>query len=182
VLLAQSRAALDQTFAHLPEREVRAVAGCLLRADQVLVCGAGSSGVIAEEYNYKLLRLGLRVTSLRDPHMAAMQATLLGRHSVLIAISRSGATTDILRILRRARERAATTIVVTSKPKSTAARMADHVLLAAGAESPIEGGSLNSEISAMFILNAIYAVLLDLMPDSRELLVRTAQAVSDARE
>lgn len=181
-LYAQTRTALEQTAVHLDTAQIRAIAQRLADADQVLVCGAGTSGVIALEYNYKLLRLGVRVTALRDPHMAAMQAALLGANSVCIVISRSGATIDALRTLKVARSRAATTIIVTSKPRSTGAHLADHVLLAAGAESPLAGGSLDSEISALFILNAVFAALLDLMPHARERLLRTAQAISDTHE
>jgi RpiR family carbohydrate utilization transcriptional regulator len=182
VLLAQSTSALEQTCLYLDAGHIRDLAKRLLRADQVLLAGAGTSGVIAVEYSYKLLRLGVRVTELRDLHMAAMQATLLGKNSVLVAISRSGATIDVLRILDIARERGATSILVTSKPKSTGARSADHVLLAVGSESPIEGGSLNFDISAIFVLNAIHAALLEAVPNASALLLRTAQAISGTRE
>ena len=181
-LLARSKAALDQTCLRLDPAEILAVARRLARADRILVCGAGTSGVLALEYHYKLLRLGLHVTALRDLHMAAMQAALLTQDGVLVAISRSGATIETLRVLGIARERGATTVVVTGKPRSTAAHRADHVLLAAGAESPIQGGSIDAEISALFILNALHATLLDVLPGARELLLRTAQAISDKRE
>ncbi|AFZ69546.1 MurR/RpiR family transcriptional regulator [Deinococcus peraridilitoris] len=181
-LLHSSIRSLEQTYAYLDPSHLGVIAEELMRADQILVIGAGASGALALEFQYKLVRLGLRINATSDMHLAAMQASLLNSNSAAIAISRSGATIDTLRALEFARQQGATTIVVTSKPKSSAAQGARHVLLAAGAESPIEGGALTSELSTLFILNALHTTLLDRLPHARSTLLKTAQAISDKRE
>lgn len=181
-LLVQAQRTLEQTADGLGEAVLTRIADHLLHADRILLFGAGTSGVIALEFNFKLLRLGLPVTTWHDFHMASMQAALLTGRSVAVVISRSGTTIDTLHVLDLARTQGATTVVITSKPKSTAAQRASYVLLAVGAESPLEGGTLASEISALFLLNALQAVLLDRLPDARDRLLRTARAVSDKRE
>lgn len=181
-LLHTAVRSLEQTHLFLDAQELAVVAERLARADQVLAFGAGASGTLALAFQYKLVRLGLKITAAPDMHLAAMQATLLGSRGVAIAISRSGATTDTLRTLQLARQQGAATVLITSKPRSSAAQDADHVLLAVGAESPIEGGTLTSELSTLFLLSALHASLVERLPQAEATLLRTAQATADKRE
>jgi RpiR family carbohydrate utilization transcriptional regulator len=62
-----------------------------------------------------------------DPHMQAMAASTLGPEDVLIAISNSGATGELIETVRLAQENRATIIAIT-RPGSPLAEMASIIL------------------------------------------------------
>ncbi len=141
--------AVTDTLKVLDPQALERAAEALSGASQVLVTGQGASGVTAQDYAYKLLRLGLNVTTTADPHLAAMLAATLPADGAVIGITRSGSTIDTVHVLRIACERHLHTIAVTQRPLSPVTALAGVVLHSARPEGPLAGGSVASKISEM---------------------------------
>ena len=145
----------------------------------LLVYGAGASGVSAQDYAYKFVRLGYTVSVYLDAHLAAMATATLPLESVLIALTRSGSTLDTVKVLELARARGVTTLLVTERVKSPATVVADLVLYTASSESPLTGGSIVSKMGQLLILDALFAELLGRLPGAQDAVAATARAVTD---
>lgn len=143
------------------------------------IYGVGASGIIADYWAYKFLRLGLPAQAFTDPHLAAMSASGLPENSLAIGISSSGSTKDTMRALEAAREGGALTVSVTNRLKSPLTRVADLNLFASPPESPLTGGDVFAKIGQLLILEGLTRQLLALNGDRLEAVQRTAQAVSD---
>ncbi len=145
----------------------------------LLVYGAAASGVTAQDYGYKFVRLGYNVTVHTDAHLAAMATATLPEKAVVIALTRSGSTLDTVRVLELARTRNLTTLLVTERAKSPATALADTVLTTASSESPLTGGSIASKMGQLLVLDALFTELLERLPGAPEAVAATAHAVTD---
>jgi RpiR family transcriptional regulator, carbohydrate utilization regulator len=77
--------------------------------------GQGNSGIVAQDGQHKFFRLGIPTGSSSDPHVHAMSAALLKTGDVVVAISASGRTLDILRSIEIARDSGAWILGITTR-------------------------------------------------------------------
>ncbi|MNI60671.1 putative HTH-type transcriptional regulator YbbH [compost metagenome] len=117
--------------------------------------GVGSSAITALDAKNRFLRIGRRVEAIADSHIQSMMAVTMGKGDVAFGISVSGSTLDTNDMLMKAKQNGARVIAMTNYAKSPIASIADIVLLTAGKESPLEGGSMGAKISQLFIIELI---------------------------
>ncbi len=155
------------------------VATRLAQARRIDVYGVGASGVVAQYFAYKLIRLGKTVQAFIDLHMGSMSASSLAADCVAIGISSSGSTVDTLKALQAAREAGAYTVAVTNRLKSPLAKYADQNLLASPPESPLTGGDVFAKIGQLLVLEALVQTMVGDDLALRDSVQRTAHVVAD---
>ncbi len=175
----RTQTAIAETHKVLEADALGAVLDLLAGARAVLVCGQGASGVTAQDYAFKLLRLGVPVWAPGDAHLAAMQAATLPAGSVALGISRSGSTTDTVHCLRQAKLAGARTVAITHRAKSPITRHADLTLYTASPEDPLGGGAVATTVGQLLVLEALYRGLTLRLPHASESLRLTAAAVTE---
>ncbi len=95
----------------LPERLDDAIE-LLAGARRIEFYGLGSSGIVAADARHKFFRLGLNAVSYADAHVHGMAATMLGAGDVVVAISSTGRTIDLISSVEIARDAGATVISI----------------------------------------------------------------------
>ncbi|MFR9160626.1 MAG: SIS domain-containing protein [Ruthenibacterium lactatiformans] len=130
------------------EISFRRTAGLLLRT--------GGSLVIAMEAWARFITAAPQFQCIEDSHMQAMAAALSTPDDVILFFSYSGATKDMLDVLRPARRRGAKIILVTHFAKSPAAAMADVTLLCGSKEGPLQSGSVAVKMGLLFIIDVLF--------------------------
>lgn len=136
----------------------RAVAA-IGRASRVEVFGIGSAATIAEDANYRLLRIGINSRVAVDSHVQAITASLCTPDVAVITISHSGSTIETLTATRLAKEAGATTIVVTNFGRSPILAHADIVLNTLARETQFRTEAMTSRIAQLAIIDALIAAL-----------------------
>lgn len=121
----------------------------------VVIFGIGSSGIAAMDMQNRLMRIGKNASVITDPHFQIMRAASMTEETLVIAISLTGSTKDIVDAVSAAKESGATVIALTSYTKSPLTKYADLVLLSSAKESPLDSGSLVSKISQLFLIDLI---------------------------
>ena len=91
------------------DRLERAI-GLLAGARRIECYGLGSSGIVADDARHKFFRLGLQAVSYADAHVHGMAATMLTPADVVLAISSTGRTIDLISSVELAREAGAAVI------------------------------------------------------------------------
>jgi RpiR family carbohydrate utilization transcriptional regulator len=91
--------------------------------------GVGNSGIVAQDAQHKFFRLGLNTIAYSDGHMQVMSASMLQSGDCVVIISNSGRTRDLMDACDIARQRGATTIVITASGSPLAG--AGHIHLTA---------------------------------------------------
>jgi RpiR family carbohydrate utilization transcriptional regulator len=79
--------------------------------------GYGASGAVATDALHKFFRLQIGTAAYSDPHMQAMSAVTLSEGDVVVAISQSGRTSNLLHSVKTAQENGAK--VISLSPANT---------------------------------------------------------------
>ena len=161
------------------ERAIAAVA----TARRIDAYGVGASGLVAEDLQRKLHRIGLSAWAWPDPHMALTSAANLGAEDVLVAVSHSGRTTDTLDPVIEARSRGARVIAITNFVRSPLAAEADIVLTTVSDETTFRSGAMASRIAALVVVDCLFVgVATQQWSAATEAILRTNQAISSRRQ
>ena len=155
----------DAASASNPEAVDRAAA-LLQRAKQVFCFGQGSSQLLANDIWARFSALSTKFHTAGDNHMQAITASLMAPEDVILFVSYSGATRDMMETLRLAKANGASVILLTHSPNVPGAALADVVLPCGAAQSPLDGGSLPAKIAMLF---AAEVLVLRYTVDNQEL-------------
>ena len=171
---------LHDTARLLDSGSVTRVARAVLKARQVYLFGLGSSGITAHDLQYRLMRIGIPAHSEADGHVIAMLCAIASKDDVIIGISASGSTKDLIDALSIARTSNPFIVCITNHARSPITHLVDVVLLTAARETPLQGGALGTKIAQMHVLDALTSAIA-LEDHARAVLAmaKTAEAVVD---
>lgn len=128
-------------------------------AKRIEIYGIGSSAPIAEDTQYRMLRIGLDVRAVTDSHVQAISASRCDRDVAVLTISHSGATHETMAATRLAKEAGAKTIVITNFARSPIQAHADIVLFTMARETRFRTEAMTSRIAQLCALDALIAAL-----------------------
>ncbi len=146
---------LERTKRLLVADAMTVAAEKIAAARKCVLIGLGSSASVAVDAANKFLRAGCNSYAYADTHMQTIAISQLGERDVVIGISQSGSSKDIVDGLRLARSRGAATIAVTGTERSPIVRQSDIVLLTDTEEVRHGSLALNSHISRLMVLDAL---------------------------
>ncbi|MFX1671313.1 MurR/RpiR family transcriptional regulator [Paraburkholderia sp. A2WS-5] len=112
-VLDRTIGALVQVRNNLSTDALGAAIDLLAKASRIEFYGAGGSGIAAQDMQHKFFRLGMPSVAYSDPHTFLMSAALLGPGDVVVAISNTGRTRDVVDAAQTALDRGAKVIAIT---------------------------------------------------------------------
>ncbi|MBQ8374047.1 MAG: MurR/RpiR family transcriptional regulator [Clostridia bacterium] len=172
--------AIMETYKQFNEEDCRRAASYIFHANKVCVFGVGTSSIVPQMMKNRLVRTGLPVESCSDPHMQTIIASNLGEKDVMILVSVSGATKDIINLAEIAKRNGTPLIVLTNYSKSPLAKYADIPFFTCRKEVAYEGGSLASVVAQAYIADMLCAFVFELQgEESGKRSLNAALAVSD---
>ncbi|MFB9886097.1 SIS domain-containing protein [Balneatrix alpica] len=126
----------------------------LAKAKRVEFWGFGASAAVAADAQHKFYRLMISSSALSDPHMQTISALTLSEGDVVVAISQTGRTKDLLHSVRLVQEAGATVITLCpgTTPLADLASIAIHIDLA-------EDKDLNTLMSS----RVVHLVVMDVL-------------------
>jgi len=166
---------LRENIKKIDKNQVEDILKVLQGAERVITVGMGRSAVVARDLAIRLLQAGFNVISIRED-LIGLIPMIKGEKDVVVAISGSGETEEVITICKVAKERGTKIVAVTSFPDSTLGKLSDYVLCIGGRtrrwkyrgflEREVEGereplspsGSL-FEMSSIIVLEGLVAEL-----------------------
>lgn len=106
---------------------LQAAVTAIRKADNLLVLGFGASGIVGQDIAQKFPLFGIPINAPVDFHQQFIAANLATSDTVVLAISNTASTTEVLESVIEAKERGATTIAVCGK-EGPISRVADIVI------------------------------------------------------
>jgi RpiR family transcriptional regulator, carbohydrate utilization regulator len=177
---------LTDTFNRLNLEAVEQAVAAIAEADSLILCSMGSSNVAAEEASVRFTRAGKKCLYFKDASMQLMTAAIITPRDVMIGISNSGRTTQVVSALKSAQISGARTIGITSFEDSPMVRYSDILLFTPTKLGPYETGlnwevttSKTAQILAIDVLYACFAVRT--FDKTLKNLENTYQAAKDTR-
>jgi len=174
--------AVAETARNLDLEQLEAAVAAVAGARRIEIAGVGASALVGSDLRQKLHRIGLAASVWTEAHAAATAASLLGVSDVLIAISHSGKTAELLTAVEIAGQGGARTIAITNFARSPLARRAEIVLTTAAREATFRSGATTSRIAQLVVVDALFVgVAVSSFDASTESLRLTREAVEELR-
>lgn len=130
------------------------------KANRIFIYGFGSSGLTAFEMKYRLQRMGMLVDAVTDPHIMAMNSSLLTKDDMVIGISNSGTTVEVIKGLEEAKRKEAFVLVITSFDDSPINKYADLSIITYNTKFVGEKNFINSQLSTIYLIDILSLLLL----------------------
>ena len=166
------------TAALLDLREVGNAAKAIAGASRVDIYGASGSALVGAEMQFCLHRIGVAAWAWTDVHNGLASSALLRSGDVALGISHSGQTRETIEMIAEAGSHGATTIALTSFPRSPLADVADIVLLTATQATTFRPDALSARHPQLVVLDLLYVAVAQRTHErSHAAFQRTAQAV-----
>ena len=143
--------AINGTQNALSPEAVDRAAKMLHEAHQVFCLGQGGSMLLANNLCARFAGISNKFRTAGDNHLQIMAAGLMTEADVVLFISYSGATRDMLETLRAAKTSGAKIILITHYEDSPGAKLADVVLLCGAQESPLDSGSIPIKVAVLYV-------------------------------
>ncbi|WP_182199734.1 MurR/RpiR family transcriptional regulator [Paraliobacillus salinarum] len=131
----------------------------ILQANKIHVFGLGSSGLSGEELKFRLSRMGLNISAYVDSHSMIIASSILTENDVVIAISSSGQTKEILEAVELANRKKANIISITNYAETPLTNHSDLALYTSSINRYQALGFLNSQLSILYSLDILSMLL-----------------------
>lgn len=125
------------------------------QCNSITFFGIGGSGVIASDAFYRFSKLGIPSHVATDGHSQMNKAIHLQEKDVVIAVSHSGKTRDVIHALDIAKQHGARTIAITQFGHSPITEVADLVLFTSSTETAFRSEAMASRIAQAVLLDTI---------------------------
>lgn len=183
VVFGEARSALNAVERSVDPKDIVRAAELVATAHQVLVFGlGGSSSALAQETQNRLFRYGVVVSAYSDPYVMKMTASTLKPGDVVIAISGTGRTREVVEAVALASHYRAKTIAITA-PDSDLSAIVDIALTVDVPEFPDPLKPTASRYAFLAIIDLVStAVGYRLDPAARETLRRIKYTVINHRK
>src|SRR5919107_4889150 len=178
-IMAADTQAMHDTAALLDLAEVERAADAIAHASRVDIYGASGSALVGGEMQFSLHRIGVATWAWTDVHNGLASAALLKAGDVALGISHSGQTRETIEMLAEAGSHGATTVALTSFPRSPLAEVADIILLTASQATTFRPDALSARHPQLVVLDLLYIAVAQRTHDrAHAAFQRTAQAVA----
>lgn len=151
----------------------------LVSARKIDFYGLGGSGAIAIDAHLKFLRSGFLTSCYTDSHLQIISASQLTEEDVVVCISHSGASREIIEALEVAKLNGATTILISHYGDSVLNHLADIVLYTVSVETEFRSEAMASRSAQLSITDALYVnVSVKLKEQMKQSLPKMRKAIS----
>lgn len=155
VFASVSRALAD-TLTIVDDREVERCISVLARASTINFFGIGASGVVAQDAYFRFMKAGIKSYALTDSSSQLTRVASLGSDDVVVAISHSGRSRDLVYALTEARRRGAFVIGITQFGRQPMVHACDATLFTSSRETAFRSEAMASRILQHTLLDALF--------------------------
>lgn len=152
---------VNSTADMMHQEDFEKVVQMIKTANRVQVYGLGSSGLSALEFKYRLMRMNITIDAMTDSHMMIMSAALLNENDLIIGLSNSGQTTEIIDALTIGKRNGAATISITNYKHTPLTDISDISLYTPSLHRMGDTQFINSQLAIIYVLDVLSMLLLN---------------------
>jgi len=149
--------ALEETIKLYDEKTFTKAAYLIMNARKILIFGKGSSYLVCKDLEMKLRRINKFCIAQGESHDQLVDASFINSKDVIIFVSNSGKTKEIVSAALLAKENKTPIVSITRIGSSTLADLSDVVLYTSALESEFRSAAMTSRISQMSVVDALFA-------------------------
>ncbi|MDB2105826.1 MurR/RpiR family transcriptional regulator [Clostridium paraputrificum] len=170
---------IDKTIDLIDEKELDKAIKLLVKANNIYVFSIGSSGLVGLDLYYKLSRINKRCIVHSDTHLQLTSSVLVDKDDVVVAISYSGETREILKCVENAKANGAPIISITKASiNNKLEALSDITLKVPSQEKSLREGAISSRMSQLAIIDILFlGIARDNVKEVEEKLIATRKAI-----
>lgn len=142
-------------------KDYEKLAEAMLNVDRIYIYGVGSSGYLATEFAQRLIRLGLDAEAITDTHMLLLNLVRLKRDSLVMGISYSGKSIEVIDGLKKAGEKGCKTVLFVANDSEKWDQYFDFVILVAHKQNLEYSNIISPQFPTMIMLDILFKKLYD---------------------
>ena len=169
---------LEYTHSALNYEALTLAAKKISEARKVIIIGLGNSNAIAMDLEHKMMRIGIWAHAYVDTHLQVLASVDCDERDVVIALSHSGSTIDIVNCAKACQVNGSYVIALTNIGRSPLSKTADLTLMTASRETEQNIFSLASRIAQMTLIDCLYTLIANRSPDMPERLYSIGKALN----
>ncbi len=147
---------LNNTKKLLQNADIQNCVKLILQARRIYFFGFGASGIVALDAEQKFKRIDHIAEALIDNHSQKTVSALLSEQDLVVAISDSGRSRELIDSLEVAKRTGAKIIGITSNLGSPLTQLAHHILLTSSKETPFRGSALASRMAQLAVIDVLF--------------------------
>ncbi|SJZ55702.1 transcriptional regulator, RpiR family [Pilibacter termitis] len=153
-------------------------------AQTVYVYGIGASSLVAQDIAQKFIRIGKQALFFADLHLLVTAMLAQSETRVLVLISNTGETAEVLRAAKIAKENEIDLIAITGHAESTLGSMSETILLTATGEGfRFRTAATISLMAQLYVVDVLfYTYVSRHFEESETLLKRSKEAIQQIWE
>jgi len=161
----------------LDAKAVEEAANAIIHASMTALFGVGASGIVANDFLQKLLRIGIPSSFTPDTDLQVTTAAVLKSTDVAFVVSYSGENSGMIEVARQAGARGATVISLTMDSDNTIRSLSRIKLLVPASERIYRQGAATSRLNQLTVVDIIYSIIVSKnLDESITAIERTMQA------
>ena len=158
-ILANKTEEIRQTVAMMDPENLDRILDIIQKARMVQLVAVGNTIPVALDAAFKFNQLGIPAATGTILETQTAYAFNLGKKDVIIAISNSGVSRRLIRILEGASGNGGTVISITNNPESPVAKLSDYHITTATREKLLREDFLFSRVPATMVIEILYLLL-----------------------
>jgi RpiR family carbohydrate utilization transcriptional regulator len=181
-ILNAHREAITNTLNKLNLDDLEVAVKALRSARRIEFYGMGGSAVVARDALHKFFRLGIPCVAYDDPHMQVMSAALLSHADVVVVISHTGSTKDIIESAKVARKAGTKVIGILGSENTPLSKICHIVLSVFSREAALRLAPMTSRLVQLAVVDVLFvAVAMQDFSATRERLEKVKRSLVDKR-
>ncbi|MCW8092953.1 MurR/RpiR family transcriptional regulator [Alteromonas sp. ASW11-130] len=154
----------------------------LVKARRTLIVGVGGSALVAKDFSYKMQKLGLNAIAETDGHAQMALASTLTNQDVVVAISESGATTEIVKLVEEVSGNKVKVISITKYGETSVSGYADIKLYSVAERAGERLSSILARTAQEMVIDTLFIGLTQASSEGRAILANTNARVKRFRQ
>lgn len=147
---------LEETLKLHDATSLEKAAEKIMKARKILIFGKGSSYLVCKDLEMKLRRINKFCVAQGESHEQLVDASFINHNDVIIFISNSGKTKEIVSAALLAKENKASIISIVKLGTSLLAELSDVVLYTSSLEGEFRSAAMTSRISQLSVVDALF--------------------------
>lgn len=174
---------MDKTVNIIREEDLEKAIDLLSKAKNIYIYSVGVSGLVGQDFYYKLSRINKRCIAHIDTHLQITSSILMEPEDVAVAISYSGTTKEVIMCVENANKNNVPVISITKASVSNKLEdLSDITLKVPYVEKSLREGAMSSRISQLAIIDMLFiGMAKENIEEIENKLLKTREAVKDLK-
>jgi len=147
---------LEETLKLHDKDALHKAAAYIMKARKILIFGKGSSYLVCKDLEMKLRRINKFCVAQGESHEQLVDASFINSNDVVIFVSNSGTTKEIISAALVAKDNKAKIISIVKLGTSLLAELSDIVLYTSSLEGEFRSAAMTSRISQLAVVDALF--------------------------